>query len=142
VDSSSLDEKDRLIIKALKEDARRSFVDIANAVGLSEPAVRRRVKNLVKRGVVKRFTVETDMNKAASAITLVSVDPSVPTTQISEEMLKMDGVQVVYEITGQYDIAVIVSGSSIAAINNSIDEIRRLKGVENTNTIIILRTLR
>jgi DNA-binding Lrp family transcriptional regulator len=138
----SIDEKDRGIIEILKEDARRSFVDIAKAVSLSEPAVRRRVKNMVDGGVIRRFTVETDVGQVASAITLISVNPSVPTADISARLLKMEGVDVVYEITGQYDIAVIVSGSNIANINRSIDDIRRLDGVGNTNTVIILKTLR
>ncbi len=138
----SLDEKDRKILDILKEDARRSFVDIAQAVNLSEPAVRRRIKNLVDEGVIRRFTVETEIGQGASAITLISVNPAVPTAEISAKLLKMEGVDVVYEITGQYDIAVIVSGSSIASINKSIDDIRRLEGVGNTNTVIILKTLR
>jgi Lrp/AsnC family transcriptional regulator for asnA, asnC and gidA len=115
----SLDEKDQKILDILKTDARRSFVDIA-----------------------RRFTVEADIGQSASAITLISVNPVVPTAEISAKLLKMDGVDVVYEITGQYDIAVIVSGSSIAIINKSIDDIRRLDGVGNTNTVIILKTLR
>lgn len=138
----SLDEKDRRILDILKEDARRSFVDIAQAVNLSEPAVRRRIKNLVDTGVIHKFTVETEIGQGASAITLISVNPAIPTAEISAKLLKMDGVDVVYEITGQYDIAVIVSGSSIASINKSIDDIRRLEGVGNTNTVIILKTLR
>ncbi len=138
----SLDEKDRRILDILKEDARRSFVDIAQAVNLSEPAVRRRIKNLVDTGVIRRFTVETEVGQGASAITLISVNPAIPTAEISGKLLKMEGVDVVYEITGQYDIAVIVSGSSIASINKSIDDIRRLEGVGNTNTVIILKTLR
>ena len=138
----SLDEKDRRILDILKEDARRSFVDIAQAVNLSEPAVRRRIKNLVDAGVIRRFTVETEIGQGASAITLISVNPAIPTAEISVKLLTMEGVDVVYEITGQYDIAVIVSGSSIASINKSIDDIRRLEGVGNTNTVIILKTLR
>ena len=138
----SLDEKDRRILAILKEDARRSFVDIAQAVNLSEPAVRRRIKNLVDAGVIRRFTVETEIGQGASAITLISVNPAIPTAEISAKLLNMEGVDVVYEITGQYDIAVIVSGSSIASINKSIDDIRRLEGVGNTNTVIILKTLR
>ncbi len=139
---SSLDDKDRRILDILKEDARRSFVDIGKAVNLSEPAVRRRVKRLVDSGVIRRFTIEADVGQGASAIALISVNPSIPTVQISSKLLAMSGVEAVYEITGQYDIAVILSGSNIASINKCIDDIRRLNGVGNTNTVIILKTLR
>ena len=139
---TDIDAMDRKILSLLKENSRRSFVDIANVVSLSEPAVRRRIKNLIDRGVISRFTVETDVDKGASAITLLSINPSVPTPKISNKLLTMTGVNVVYEITGQYDIAVIVSGSNIATINKCIDDIRQIDGVGNTNTVIILKILR
>ncbi len=139
---TTIDAMDRKIISLLQNNSRRSFVDIANAVNLSEPAVRRRIKNLVDRGSISRFTVETDVDKGASAITLLSINPSIPTPDISNKLLTMTGVNVVYEITGQYDIAVIVSGSNIATINECIDDIRQIDGVGNTNTVIILKTLR
>ncbi|MEM0097919.1 MAG: Lrp/AsnC ligand binding domain-containing protein, partial [Conexivisphaerales archaeon] len=54
---------------------------------------------------------------------------------------KINGVEKVYEITGQYDIAVLMSGPNIAEVNKVIDEIRKTDGVINTNTVIILREL-
>ena len=137
-----IDAMDRKILSLLKENSRRSFVNIASVVSLSEPAVRRRIKNLIDRGAIRRFTVETDVDKGASAITLLSINPSIPTPEISNKLLTMTGVNVVYEITGQYDIAVIVSGSNIATINKCIDDIRQIDGVGNTNTVIILKILR
>jgi DNA-binding Lrp family transcriptional regulator len=47
----------------------------------------------------------------------------------------------VYEITGQYDIAVLITGTNISEVNGSIDQIRRADGVATTNTIIILREI-
>jgi DNA-binding Lrp family transcriptional regulator len=139
---TDIDAMDRKILSLLKENSRRSFVNIASVVSLSEPAVRRRIKNLIDRGAIRRFTVETDVDKGASAITLLSINPSIPTPEISNKLLTMTGVNVVYEITGQYDIAVIVSGSNIATINKCIDDIRQIDGVGNTNTVIILKILR
>ncbi len=134
----SIDEK---IISILKDNSRRTNKEIAGLVGLSESAVRRRIENLVKRGVIKRFTIELGLSNKTSAITLVSVKPSVDTAKVSETLKSLKGVEVVYEITGQYDIAAIVSASSIAEINKCIDEVRRIEGVDDTNTVIILRTL-
>jgi Lrp/AsnC family transcriptional regulator for asnA, asnC and gidA len=137
-----LDSIDKRIISILREDSRRTYNEIAMAVGLSESAVRRRVKNLVESGIIKRFTIELGISNKTSAITLVSVKPSYDTADVSERLLSIDGVETVYEITGQYDIACIVSADSIAEINKCIDEIRRIEGVDDTNTVIILRTLR
>lgn len=135
---NSIDEK---IIKILKIDSRKSFVDIANDIGMSESAVRRRVKNLQDSGVIKKFTIDMGPSNKTSAITLISVNSTADTSYVSERLLHLKGIEVVYEITGQYDIATIINAPTILEINSYIDEIRKIDGVSDTNTVIILRTL-
>ena len=133
------DKVDEKIINFLKEDSRESFVDIGKKLKLSESAVRRRVKNLVDSGTIKRFTVEIGEENATSAIVLISVDSATDTAKVSEKLAKLEGVKTVYEITGQYDITTIISATNISEINNSIDALRKIPGVIDTNTVIILR---
>ena len=133
------DNVDEKIIGYLKEDSRESFVDIGKKLKLSESAVRRRVKNLIGNGTIKKFTLELGEENATSAIVLVSVDSATDTSKVSLKLAKLEGVKTVYEITGQYDITTIMSASSIAEINNSIDALRKISGVVDTNTVIILR---
>lgn len=138
---SSLDKIDEKIVNILKTDSRKAFVEIAQEVGLSESAVRRRVKNLVDSGTIKKFTIEMGVSNKTSAITLISVSPSTDTSKVSEKLKSLKGVDVVYEITGQYDIVAIVSAPTITEINKCIDDVRRIEGVDDTNTVIILRTI-
>ena len=133
------DKVDEKIINFLKEDSRESFVDIGKKLKLSESAVRRRVKNLVDSKTIKRFTVEIGEENATSAIVLISVDSATDTSKVSEKLAKLEGVKTVYEITGQYDITTIISATNISEINNSIDALRKIPGVIDTNTVIILR---
>ena len=135
---NSIDEK---IIGLLKSDSRKSFVEIANSIGMSESAVRRRVKNLQDTGVIRKFTIDMGPSNKTSAITLISVSSVADTSNVSEQLLKLKGVEIVYEITGQYDIATIIVAPTILEINSYIDEIRKIDGVSDTNTVIILRTL-
>jgi len=133
------DKTDEKIIGYLNENSRESFVDIGKKLKLSESAVRRRVKNLFGSGIIKKFTLELGEENATSAIVLVSVDSATDTSKVSIKLTKLDGVRTVYEITGQYDITVIVSAATIAEINNSIDALRKVPGVVDTNTVIILK---
>lgn len=126
----------------LKEDSRRPFVEIAKEVNLSEAAIRRRVSKLIKSGVISKFTIETNVGPQANAISLLSVNPSFPTSEISNRLKKTKGVQSIFEITGEYDIAVIVGGANIAEINATIDEIRKLTGIDDTNTVVVLKVVR
>ena len=133
------DKTDQKIIEYLKEDSRESFVDIGKKIKLSESAVRRRVKNLVSSGTIKKFTVELGEENTTSAIVLVSVDSATDTSKVSSKLAKLEGVKTVYEITGQYDITTMISASNISDINNSIDALRKISGVIDTNTVIILK---
>jgi len=135
---NSIDEK---IIGILKSDSRKSFVEIANSIGMSESEVRRRVKNLQDTGIIRKFTIDMGPSNKTSAITLISVSSVADTSKVSDQLLKLKGVEIVYEITGQYDIATIIVAPTILEINSYIDEIRKIDGVSDTNTVIILRTL-
>ena len=136
------DKIDDKIIGFLRDDARESFVEIGKKLKLSESAVRRRVKNLVDNGVIEKFTVEMGESNTTSAIVLISVDSATDTSKVSTKLTKLEAVKTVYEITGQYDISVIIRAGNIAEINMCIDELRKIQGVIDTNTVIILRTIR
>ncbi|MDQ5863791.1 MAG: Lrp/AsnC family transcriptional regulator [Thermoproteota archaeon] len=140
--SGNVDEIDEKILHILQDDSRRAFVDIANEIGLSESAVRRRVKNLVDRAIIKRFTIELGASDKTSAITLISVASTADTSAVSNRLMELTGVKVVYEITGQYDIAAIIAAPAIVDINRCIDDIRKIEGVSDTDTVIILKTMR
>jgi len=136
------DKIDDKIIGFLRDDARESFVEIGKKLKLSESAVRRRVKNLVANKVIEKFTVQMGESNTTSAIVLISVDSATDTSKVSIKLTKLEAVKTVYEITGQYDISVIIRAANISEINGCIDELRKIQGVIDTNTVIILRTIR
>jgi len=135
-----MDNTDQTIIEILKRDGRATYSDIGKRIDLSEGAIRKRIKSLVETGVIRRFTIKVGLTEGAEAIALLSVDPSLPTSQLSQALKQFSNVETVYEITGEYDIAVIISGLNITEVNECLEKIRRLKGVANTNTMIILRS--
>jgi len=135
----AIDEIDKKIIEILKLDSRIPFLKIAKQIGISEAAVRQRVKKLIETGILKRFTIE--VKKEASAIMLISVDPSIPTFKVSVELKKINGVEKIYEVTGESDIVVFLSAGNIDELNSCIDKVREVEGVTKTNTLMILKSL-
>lgn len=133
------DKIDEKIIEHLKQDSRESFVDIGKKLKLSESAIRRRVKNLVDNKAIRKFTIELGEDNTTSAIVLISVDSTTDTAKVSAKLSNLEGIKTVYEITGQYDITTIISASNISKINDCIDTLRKISGVIDTNTVIILR---
>ena len=135
------DEIDEKILDLLEENSRMTYVEIGNLVGLSEGAVRNRIQSLVNDNVIKRFTIEKSIKMGVRALTMIAVEPGVPTFEVSKKVHDLDGVEQIYEVTGEYDIVMVSHGSNIESINKVIEDIRKINGVEKTNTIIVLRTV-
>ncbi len=131
-----IDEKDEKIISMLMNNARTPNVEIANAIGLTEGAVRHRIDVLTKNGTITRFTVETSgaayygvvMLKAKQETKRMMAD--IGTTKIAKDA---------YEISGEYDGCLIIEGSSLEEVDSKIDKIRKIKSVADTRTFISLK---
>ncbi|MCK4318034.1 Lrp/AsnC family transcriptional regulator [Candidatus Bathyarchaeota archaeon] len=136
-----VDEIDERIMRLLEENSRMTYVEIGRTVGLSEGAVRNRVQALVSGGVIKRFTIEKSSTHGVRALTMIAVNPGTPTYEVSKMVNQLAGVERIYEVTGEYDIVMVSSGGNIEGINKVIEDIRKIEGVEKTNTIIVLRTI-
>jgi DNA-binding Lrp family transcriptional regulator len=136
-----VDEVDERILRLLEENSRATYVEIGRGVGLSEGAVRNRVQALVASGVIKRFTVEKASAVGVRALIMISVDPTVPTSEVSQKVRMLNGVERIYEVTGEYDIVMVSSSHNIDGINRVIEDIRKIPGVGKTNTIIVLKTV-
>ena len=134
------DKVDESILEFLRKDSRESFVEIGKKLKLSESAIRHRVKNMVGSETITKFTVEEGGGQP-EALVMVSADSSIDTSKVSLKLTKLNAVKKIYEITGQYDICVIIQAPSIQEINACIDDLRKITGVTDTNTVIILKTI-
>ena len=134
------DKVDESILEFLRKDSRESFVEIGKKLKLSESAIRHKVKNMVGSGTITKFTVEEGGGQP-EALVMVSADSSIDTSKVSLKLTKLNAVKKIYEITGQYDICVIIQAPSIQEINACIDDLRKITGVTDTNTVIILKTI-
>jgi DNA-binding Lrp family transcriptional regulator len=137
---TKMDETDRKILQILKDDGRAGYSKIGKEIGLSEGAVRKRIKTLTDTGVVRKFTVKIGVAEGAEAITLLATNPSRPTQEVSNKIREIPNVETLYEVTGEYDIVVVINGLSVAEVNECVERIRRVEGIMKTNTMIVLRS--
>ncbi|MEM1606906.1 MAG: winged helix-turn-helix transcriptional regulator [Candidatus Bathyarchaeia archaeon] len=129
-----MDQVNLEILRILKENARAKYVEIAKKVGLTEGAVRRRIKQLKEEGIIRRFTIETSID--FEGIVLVETEPA-RTREVTREIRKI--TDKVFEVSGEYDIAALIQAYTIEELNAKIDEIRNLPWVLNTKTLIKLK---
>ncbi len=104
-----LDETDLEILQLLMANARRPYSEIAEAVGLSAPAVSDRVERLQETGVINRFTLDIDRSQLRQGIPVLltlGVAPQGPATStIKERLLNESGVEHVFT-TAEADLVV------------------------------------
>jgi DNA-binding Lrp family transcriptional regulator len=135
-----MDDIDKQIIKLLKDDARAGYGEIGAKVGLSEGAVRKRIKTLIDEAVIRKFTVKISVAEGAQAITLLATNPAYPTQEVSKKIQAIPNVETTYEVSGEYDIVAVISGMNMAEVNECIERIRLVEGIMKTNTMIVLRS--
>ena len=103
-----LDENDYKIFEALNENGRMSDTELAERVGLSRTAVRRRRENLVESGILKVLAVivlqEADLAYADIRISLQSSASSADRNDLIEKLVDADLVYSVDSVLGEFDL--------------------------------------
>ena len=133
-----MDDLDKSLVRILKDNARESFVRMAEVLGTSEGTVRARLKKLQDEGTIRKFTIQT-AGSNVKALIEIRVETNVNTATVSQQIQKWDGVERVLEVTGEHDIVVIVDVASTTELNDIIDRIRVFKEVQATRSRLILR---
>lgn len=131
------DEKDGKILALLSENSRMPNVDIAKKVGLTEGAVRSRIRKLVESGTIRRFTIDTEQEPGFYAV--VMVKSRADTKKMMSHIASLKVHSDAYEISGQHDACVILRGMNMDDIDRKIDKIRKLKSVADTTTYVSFR---
>jgi DNA-binding Lrp family transcriptional regulator len=133
-----LDDVDRQILAILRDNARESYTDIAEDIGTSEGTVRSRIKKLVDEGTIQKFTVRTSGN-LVKALVEVSVTSNVHSGEVAKTIRGWEGVESVWEVTGDNDIVVVADCVTTAFLNTLIDRIREIPGTQATRSRLILK---
>jgi len=138
------DDTDLKIIELLQEDSRTSFNKIANKLGISAGTAYNRVKSLEDRGVLKGYTVVVDSAKlgySLTAIILIQAEGKY-LLDVEDSIAKMNNVICVYDVTGDYDIAVVARFKDRFGLNAFIKKLLTIPYVKRTVTNVVLNVVK
>ena len=105
----SMSDMDFRILCLLQQDSRLSFNKIASKLDISVGTAFNHVKNLEKKGILKGYTIILDSDKIGyglTALILIQTEGG-HLSEVEKEISKAANVIAVYDITGDYDAAVI-----------------------------------
>lgn len=140
----ALDETDKAILGFLQDNARTAFRKIAESAGVSEATVHIRVKKLVEKGVIRRFSALVSpefLGKKLTAFILINSEPK-KLHEVLHTLNSMDDVFEVYDVTGTYYAIVKIRTENREKLATIIDEIGLIDGITSTETAIVLRIVK
>ena len=137
-----MDETDRKLLAALSENARRSTTELGRRLGLSRTTVQSRIERLERRGVVLGYPARLSGEYAAGAVrahVMITVRPK-EARAVEAALRAIPEVRVLQTVSGSFDMVAQVVAASTPEMDELVDAIGALPGVERTTTSIVLST--
>jgi Lrp/AsnC family transcriptional regulator for asnA, asnC and gidA len=137
---NGLDDVSKQIIEQLQEDGRRPYATIGKAVGLSEAAVRQRVQRLLTDGVMQIVAVTDPVQVGFARQAMIGIRCSGALSDVADALADMPEVDYVVITAGSFDLlAEVVCEDDDHLLELVGDRIRRLAGVESTESFVYLK---
>jgi DNA-binding Lrp family transcriptional regulator len=140
--TAHIDETDRRIIETLALNARAPTAEIARALGLSRTTVQSRLERLERSGLIAGYTVrlsEAHQRAQIRAYVMIAVAPK-QATGVVAAIRRMSAIRLLRSVSGPFDLIAEAATDSAAEMDDLIDALGALEGVERTTSSIVLST--
>lgn len=140
-----LDTLDQKIVQLLIENARISYSDIGQKVGISRVAVKARIQALEQRGVIEEYTTIINPQKISGAVSCYFELETLPETlaQVTDTLKQNETITQIYRVTGKNKLHI----HAVAASSEEMEELIRtvidpLPGIVSCSCNIILSRIK
>lgn len=140
-----MDEVDRKILIALRENSRRSATDISKRVNLSVAAVIERINKMEKIGIIQQYTLVVNQHKIGNdvmALMEVSLEHPKYYDEFTEKMKGMEDIEACHYVTGDYDFMIKINTRSSEELELLHRKIKSIRGVSGTKTFFVLKEIK
>ncbi len=133
----ALDDK---LIELLRTNSRESVTMLAKKLGVSRATVKEHIATLERRQIIQGYTIrfcpDYEQHKV-NAHVMIAADPKLMSS-IVRQMRQIPTVESLQTISGVYDLLALIKSESTLELDQVIDQITALDGVEKTLTSIVL----
>jgi DNA-binding Lrp family transcriptional regulator len=137
-----VDAIDEKLLSALRDNARASTARLARLVGRSRTSVQSRLDRLEREGVIVGYSVRVAPEHELGAVrahVMIKVGPK-EARVVTAALKAIPQVRVLHSVSGDVDLIAVAATASVAEMDEVIDRIGALDGVERTTSSIILST--
>jgi Lrp/AsnC family transcriptional regulator, leucine-responsive regulatory protein len=138
--SETLDDIDRILMRALVADGRATLAELAGTAGLSVSAVQSRVRRLESRGVVSgysaRINPEAVGHLLSAFVAITPLDPSQP-DDAPARLEHLPEIESCHSVAGEESYVLLVRVESARALEDLLQRIRSTANVKTRSTIVL-----
>jgi Lrp/AsnC family leucine-responsive transcriptional regulator len=139
-ETAEIDAIDREILAILKQDARIPWQMLGDRVELSANAAADRVRRLMRRGVITRFTTVVDQRTLGRSLSAI-VDARITTTpKFDEALRRRSDVVWAAHVTGVPDVKIMVACQGTEGLDEFLQWLAK-QGATDTRTDVVLRSI-
>ena len=136
-----MDEIDGKILRILSENADTTATEMMNQVNLSIPAINKRISKLRQSGLIRKYTILTDPEKAGKSIQafiLVVLQQPSGAAKLTEYIRSDPDILECYAVTGEYDYILKVCARDVEQLDEKLTLLKQQKGVAKSYTMLSL----
>jgi DNA-binding Lrp family transcriptional regulator len=133
---------DHTLIEMLSENSRTSTSELARSLGVSRATVKDHIEKLVNDGIIKGFTIQFNDSYESNQIeshVMIKAD-SKKSAAIFRNIKKINAVRSLQAVNGIYDFIAIIKTESTQVLDDTLDTIGEIDGIESTLSSIVLST--
>ena len=140
---SALGKDEIMILRELQDDGRVSYSELSRITGIPGSTLHDKIKNMVARKIIKRYTVIVDDEKAGlNHIAIVGVETGAKLfNQVARELCEINEVEV-YGTTAEFDLMIKARASSRDELSEILSRIRSIDGVDDIFVSSILEVFK
>jgi Lrp/AsnC family leucine-responsive transcriptional regulator len=139
----TMDAVDRLLLDALRANARATYAELARIVGLSAPAAHERVAKLEAAGVITGYhaaLAPDAVGFGTSALIGIFITDSADIDVITASLSEVREIEDCWFVAGEETFVVKVRVTDVAALEATIRTLNGVQGVARTRTTVVLST--
>lgn len=141
--NSELDELDVRLLDALQRNARSTYAELGQIVGLKAPAVHERVKRLETRGYVRGYGARLDSRLLGlELVTFIGCysTPDANYDTLVADLAALPEVCEVHSVAGEESFIIKTVTRSTAHLDDLLGRLKRITGLARTKTTVVLST--
>lgn len=138
-----MDAFDQQLIAKLRHNARSSIAELAQALGVSRGTITNRMARLERDGVIVGYTVKLRPDAAPDEIVAwTSIAVEGQQHSVIRALLGEPGVAALHDTNGRWDLLAELRVGSLAELAAALERIRKVKGIQATETSLHLQSFR